>query len=313
MKAVVAIFFLVSLVLSALLPRFGLAFPFVFAVVFGIYGIGRSSSRHLNPLNDLPNALRVFLGSAGGYLLTLDRVFVFPSAGILLFLGGVYLNDEYQRRALYSLRVGRKGGSIALLGIDGSGKSSHSAVTSGWLQGRGYRAELMPFHRYLFVEKLSSISSGVARGTSLRRRGNPLRPVVSLIDNLLLQLSSSIGCRVEGTVVIYDRFIWSTFIKYEALGYPVKPLAPLYLLPRPLFAVVLDVSVDKSLRVIDERVSHIHYPRSVLEHERERYLQIARKNGYPVIDATGPFDEVQSRIEGQLVHLFPMVKGAKTG
>jgi thymidylate kinase len=113
--------------------------------------------------------------------------------------------------------------------------------------------------------------------------------------------------------VIYDRFIWSTFIKYEALGYPVKPLAPLYLLPRPLFAVVLDVSVDKSLRVIDERVSHIHYPRSVLEHERERYLQIARKNGYPVIDATGPFDEVQSRIEGQLVHLFPMVKGAKTG
>ena len=35
MKAVVAIFFLVSLVLSALLPRFGLAFPFVFAVVWG--------------------------------------------------------------------------------------------------------------------------------------------------------------------------------------------------------------------------------------------------------------------------------------
>jgi len=313
MKAVVAIFFLASLVLSALLPRFALAIPFAFAVAFGAYGIGRSASRHLKTLNDAPNALRVFLGSAGGYLMTLDRVFIFPSLGVLLLLGGVYLNDEYQRRALFSLRVGRRGGSVALLGIDGSGKSSHSAVTSRWLQERGYRVELMPFHRYIFVEKLSSISSGVARGRTVRRRGNPLRPVVSLVDNLLLQISSSIGCRLEGTVVIYDRFIWSTFIKYEALGYPVKPLEPLYLLPRPLFAVVLDVPVDKSLRVIDERVSHIHYPRTVLEHERERYLQIVRKNGYPVIDATGPFDDVQSRIEGRLAHLFPPVKGSKAG
>ena len=209
--------------------------------------------------------------------MTLDRIFVFPALGLLLLLGGLSLNDEYQRRALYSLRVGRKGGSIAFLGIDGSGKSSHSAVTSGWLQGRGYRVELMPFHRYLFVEKLSSLSAGVAGGPRVRRRGNPLRPVASLVDNLLLQLSSSIGCRVEGTVVIYDRFIWSTFIKYEALGYPVRPLAPIYLLPRPHFAVVLDVPVEKSLRVIDERVSHTHYPRSVLESERERYLQIARR------------------------------------
>jgi len=313
MKAVVAVFFLLSLALSAALPRTALIFPFVLAIVFGLYGIGRSSSRRLNPLNDVPNALRVFLASMGGYLMTLDRLFVFPSAGILLLLGSVYLNDEYQRRALRSLRVGRKGGSIALLGIDGSGKSSHSTVTSGWLEGRGYRVELMPFHRYLFVEKLSSISAGIAGGPRVRRRGNPLRPVVSLVDNLLLQLSSSIGCRLEGTVVIYDRFIWSTFIKYEALGYPVRPLASLYLLPRPLFAVVLDIPVDKSLRVIDERVAHIHYPRVVLEREREMYLKIARRNGYPIVDATGSFDEVQSTIESHLMCLFPQVEGTKSG
>ncbi len=101
------------------------------------------------------------------------------------------------------------------------------------------------------------------------------------MDNLLLQLSSSIGCRVEGTVVIYDRFIWSTYIKYEALGYPVRPLAPIYLLPRPHFAVVLDVPVEKSLRVIDERVSHIHYPRSVLESERESYLADRQEERLP--------------------------------
>jgi len=309
MKATVALFFVLSLVLSFLLPGVAVLIPLVFALAFGAYGLARSTSRHLDPLNDAPNALRVFLASLGGYFVTLDRAFIFPSAGILLLLGSVYLNDEYQRRTIDSLRRGRRGGSVALLGIDGSGKSSHSTVTSGWLESRGYRVELMPFHRYLFVERLSSISSAVRGTPTVSTRRNPLRPVLSLADNLLLQISTSLGCRIEGTVVVYDRFIWSTYIKYEALGYPVRPLSFLYLLPRPLFAIVLDVPVDKSLRVIDERVAHIHYPRSVLQHEREAYLRIASRNGYPVIDATGSFEDVQARIESHLTGLFPQVAG----
>ncbi|MGA2663721.1 MAG: hypothetical protein ABSF83_02080 [Nitrososphaerales archaeon] len=316
MKAVVLVFFLASLGLSAYLPRLGPALPLAFGVAFGVYGVARSASRRLDPLNDAPNALRVLLASAGGWLTTLDRSFLLPSAGALLLLVSVYLNDEFQRRALHSVRVGRRGGSVALLGIDGSGKSSHSAVTSAWLEKRGYRVELMPFHRYLFVERLSSISTAVrgpaAAALQPRTRGrNPLRPVLSLVDNLLLQVSSSLGCRVEGTVVLYDRFIWSTYIKYEALGYPVRPLSFLYLLPRPYFAVVLDVPVDKSLRVIDERVNHIRYPRPVLQHERDTYLEIARTHGYPVVDATGPFEDVQEEIERHLSRLFPSAAGAR--
>lgn len=308
MKATVVLFFGASLVLAAAFHSIAIVVPFVFGIAFALYGIASSASRGLDPLNDLPNALRVFLASFGGYLMTLDQVFVFPSAGILLLLSGVFLNDEFQRRTLYSLRTGRKGGSVALLGIDGSGKSSHSRITSGWLERRGYRVKLMPFHRYLFVEKLSSLSSSARNQKSPARR-NPLRPVLSLADNLLLQISSSLGCRVEGTVVIYDRFIWSTYIKYEALGYPVKPLAWLYLLPRPRFAIVLDVPVERSLSVIDERASHIRYPRSVLERERSRYLGIAERNGYPIFDSTAPFEKVQSEIEWTLSALFPITRG----
>ncbi|MDG6925627.1 MAG: hypothetical protein JRN09_03645 [Nitrososphaerota archaeon] len=308
MKVTVVLFFIVTLALSLLLHLVGLLLPFAFGLLFAVYGIARSSTMKVNILNDLPNALRVFLASLGGFLLSLERPFVYPSAGLLLLFSSVYLNDEFQRRALRSLRIGRKGGSIALLGIDGSGKSSHSAATSGWLQGRGYRVELMPFHKYLFVEKLSSVSTAV-RGGPTRGRRNPLRPVLSLVDNLVLQVSSSVGCRLEGTVVVYDRFIWSTYIKYEALGYPVGPLSSVYLLPRPYYAIVLDVPVEKSLRVIDGRVAHIRYPGSVLQHERERYLDIARRYGYPVIDATGSFEEVQARIESLLSPLFPAVGG----
>jgi dTMP kinase len=311
MKATAVLFFGASVALGAAFPTVAIFLPFAFALAFAAYGVGASASRRLDLLNDLPNALRVFLASLGGYLMTLDRVFVFPSLGILLLLGGIFLNDEFQRRTLHSLRTGKKGGSIALLGIDGSGKSSHSTVTSGWLERRGYTVKLMPFHRYLFVERLSSLSSSVRTSRGSVRR-NPLRPVLSLADNLLLQISSSIGSRVEGTAVIYDRFIWSTYIKYEALGYPVRPLSPLYLLPRPRFAIVLDVPVEKSLRVIDARGSHIRYPRQVLEKERSRYLGIAAKNGYPVVDSTEPFEKVQSEIEWRLSALFPNVAGVRT-
>src|SRR4029077_19590389 len=123
---------------------------------------------------------------------------------------------------------------------------------------------------------------------------------------------SSIGCRLEGKGVIYDRFIWSTYVKYKALGYPVKPISGLSLSPRPTFAIVLNVPVEKSLRVIDERVTHIHYPRDVLESERQQYLEIARRNGYPVIDATLSFEQVQEKIESHLGPRFPPVgSGAK--
>jgi thymidylate kinase len=320
MKLVSVVFFAATLFLSLRVPVAGLLFPVFFGATFGAYGIAMSSVNRRDPLNDVPNALRVFLASLGGYFATLTRAFLLPSAGVLLLVGALYLNDEFQRRALSSLRAGKKGGTIALLGIDGSGKSSHSMFVARWLEGRGYTCTVMPFHRYLFVERIAAISSaGASRGGDgkrfrFRRGGNPLRPVASLLDNLVLQLSSSIGCRLEGRVVIYDRFIWSTYIKYKALGYPVKAISGLYLSPRPTSALVLNVPVEKSLQVIDERVSHIHYPREVLESERQEYLHIAKTKGYPVIDATAPFADVQAKIEAHLDRLFPRtVGGARAG
>jgi thymidylate kinase len=316
MKVVCTLLLLVSVVLSILFPRLAFVFPFAIAGAFAVYGVANSVASRLDSLNDLPNAFRVFLACTGGYLITLDRVFIFPSLGIMLYFASLFLNDEYQRLVVHSVTHGRKGGSVALLGIDGSGKSTHAEASGGWLRGRGYLVTTMPFHRYLFVERLASLSSS-ARGRSAsgsaatrgRRSGrNPIRPLLSLADNLILQVWSSIGSRAEGRVVIYDRFIWSTYIKYEALGYPVRPLSFLYLLPKPLTAIILDVPVDKSLKVIDERgASHIHYPRAVLEAERARYLGIARRNGYPVIDATAPFEKVQGEIELHLSRLFPQV------
>ena len=285
-----------------------LAFIFAaaFTVAFLAYGIVRSRSNKLNPLNDVPNALRVLLASSGT-LLFLDggRDFVTASAGVLLFAASILLNDEYQRRTLDSIKKSRRGGPVALLGIDGSGKSTHSEALEAWFLSRGYYCTRIAFHRYLFVDAFSKGRRKSRDSAGVRGGGNPLRPLLSAVDNLALYLFTSFGRGVEGRVVLYDRYIWSTFVKYRALGYPVGAARWLYFLPRPRCALVLDIPVERSLDVIDSRADHIRYRRNVLSEERSEYLSIAKRTGFPVVDATREFGPVQKEIETLLAPMFP--------
>ena len=274
-----------------------------------VYGLAKSTGRGLDPLNELPNTFRVLLASLAGTLPHLVTNFAGSTLGIFSFLAAVLLNDEYQRRTFYSVRRGARGGSVALLGIDGSGKSSHSLELARWFKARGYSCTRVPFHRYLFVERLASVRSAPRAAGAQRKGGHPLRPALSAVDNLLLYLISSLGTGIEGRVVLYDRYIWSTLVKYEALGYPVAPVRWAYTLPSPRYAVVLDIPVSKSMGVISGRPDHIRYAREVLEFERSRYLGMAREKGLPVVDATRSFAEVQGELETLLSRIFPSIKG----
>jgi dTMP kinase len=286
----------------------GVFFALFVTILFTGYGLVKSISKSLDPLNDAPNGFRALLASFGGLFLASPASFLIPSAGLFMILGGILLNDEYQRRVVDSIRQGRRGGAVAFLGIDGSGKSSHAAVTGNWLRGRGYYCEVVAFHRYLFVEHVSGARRRIDTNPGPKQGGNPFRPVLSLVDNMLLHLLSTFGAGVAGRVVLYDRFIWSTFVKYYALGYPVRPLSSLYLLPRPKCAVVFDIPVIRSLNVIDEREQHTKYTQRVLTSEREFYLQIATNRGYPIVDSRSDFEKVQTEVESYLSFFFPVVR-----
>jgi len=294
-------------------PSFG---AYAVAAVFGlflVYGILASLARRLDPLNDVPNAVRVLMASSGAYLFAGHSNFVALSLAVALFVGSILLNDEYQRRTLDSLRRGRRGGAVALLGIDGSGKSTHTAKLEAWFKSRGYYCTNVPFHRYLFVERIRPRRRADRATLGRKRGGNPLRPLLSAVDNLVLNTIASFGRGVEGRVILYDRYIWSTYVKYLALGYPVRPVRWLYLLPRPRYAVILDVPVQKSLGVIDSRPDHIRYGGDVLSQEREAYLAIAKQMGFPILDASRDVDSVQEEIESKLAAVFPVVRGGPKG
>jgi len=301
----------VSIVDGALVLFFPpLAFLVVLAsfVLYLALGISRSTAKRLDPLNDLPNAFRVlFAAAAPSLALALPQPFGVASA-VLSFLTALMLNDEYQRRAVDSIWRRRVGGSVALLGIDGSGKSTHAAELERWFRRRGYYCTRVPFHRYLFVERLGRTKQFETPQGS-RRGGNPLRPLLSAIDNLILYVITSFGRGLEGRVVIYDRYIWSTYVKYEALGYPVRPLRWLYMVPKPRYALVLDVPVDKSLAVIQTRPDHIRYQREVLGVERNEYIKIAEKTRFPLVDASRDPAVVQGEIERKLAAVFPIAGG----
>lgn len=289
------------------LPPLGLRLSLVFAtiVAYTLGGIFVSIHRGRNPFNDVPNAVRVLLAALAAFSAGVTPTLLGFSAAIPMFLAALLFNDEYQRRAVASLRKGRVGGSVALLGIDGSGKSTHSAELKRWFEGRGYYCSRVPFHRYLFVERLASARPGGRTPTGPKRRGHPLRPILSVVDNLIFYVISSFGRGLEGRVVLYDRFIWSTYVKYHALGYPVTPMRWLYMLPRPKFGIILDVPVTRSLEVIHARPDHIKYAKEVLDAERREYLRIAQESQFPVVDATREYAEVQREIELMLSGRFP--------
>lgn len=297
---------LVTGVLLLLSRPVAYVFAAAFVLAFLVYGILRSHSNKLNPLNDIPNAFRVLLACSGTVLfLGTGRDFITISAGVLLFAASILLNDEYQRRTLDSVTKRRRGGPVALLGIDGSGKSTHAEALEAWFRSRGYYCTRIAFHRYLFVDRFTTGRRKSRDSAGVRGGGNPLRPLLSAIDNLTLYVLSSFGRGIEGRVVLYDRYIWSTYVKYRALGYPVGAARWLYLLPRPRCALVLDIPEERSLNVIDSRPDHIRYRRDVLSEERSEYLAIAKRTGFPVIDASREFGHVQQEIETILSPMFP--------
>jgi dTMP kinase len=308
MKLIVTAVAIVVGALTIFLPRYGLGLVVAVFLVYLDFGVLSSFTKRLDPLNDVPNAFRVLLASSAALLIVEAQQFLGFSLGVFSFMAALFLNDEYQRRVVDSIRKRRVGGSVALLGIDGSGKSTHAAELEKWFIERGYQCTRVPFHRYLFVERLAAARPSSSR-IQRKGRGHPLRPLLSALDNIMLYLISSLGRGYEGRVVLYDRYIWSTYVKYKALGYPVRPVRWLYMLPRPKFAVVLDVQVSKSLEVIQGRPEHIRYTSEVLGSERGEYLRIAEESGFPVVDAERDYASVQRDIERILSRAFPIVGG----
>ena len=296
-------------------------FSLLLSIVYMGLGVLKAKKLKVHPLNEGPNALRLFLAILGGFILgdvyltnmlLVERVIF----AFLLLCISLLLNDEWMRKEIR--RIFPKWGFVlALLGIDGSGKSTYSYFFKKIFEENGFDVEIIRYHKYLFVERLSKLLRQTKREKFDKIRyfdsrsfykGNKmlklLRALLSLVDNILLYLFKVYPKVAKGKIVILDRFIWSTYIKYSALGYPLKFLEPIWFLIKPRYAIIFDIPEDVSIQRVMKRDEPIRYAKEVLRYERNMYSIVAKRYGYPIVPTTYPrtvTDKICMKLAEQMI------------
>ena len=301
MKAILIFLFLTLIVLEILFPISKVLIILVPPIAFGLVATIRSVRKGISHLNELPNVLRILFASIGaallGFFSTLSMV-----SGALLILLGVFANDEAMRR-LY-----RQKGVIVLTGIDATGKSTHARNISSWLKAKGIKCEILPFHRYLFLGRLSGVKSGRAPSQTPESRTpiaktskfSLIRPYVALADNIMSYVLRVLPRIAKRNYVVCDRFIWDNYVKHKALGYNTRFLFRLSTLIKPQIGMVFDLPAEKAFERVEKRKKHLRYSIEQYEIERMEFKKIARTLNYPVVNTDEPIQKTWNRIEAYL-------------
>ena len=189
--------------------------------------------------------------------------------------------------------------TISLLGIDGSGKSTISKILKKELEKRGYKVRIVPFHYWVFADKLKMKYWKVVDKDrkTIAKPYTPrpfslsaiLKPLVALADNILFYISTLPDGK-KYDVVIYDRFICATQIKLKALGYHVKWLRPIWENFKTDYCFIIDVLEDVSIERQIRRGDPYTYTKEQLRAERMEYRRYAEKHGCLIVNGLDDAD-----------------------
>ncbi|AGB04688.1 thymidylate kinase [Aciduliprofundum sp. MAR08-339] len=183
--------------------------------------------------------------------------------------------------------------TISLLGIDGAGKSTLSKRLKEELEKKGYRVRIVPFHYWVFADKLKMKYWKVVdkdRETVLKPyEPKPfslsaiLKPIIALMDNILFYISTQPDGK-RWNVVIYDRFICATQIKLKALGYHVEWLRPIWENFKTDYCFIIDISEEESIKRQINREDPYTYRKQQLKIERYEYVKFAKKHNCIILE-----------------------------
>ncbi len=210
------------------------------------------------------------------------------------------VSEESEKYKVISGKKRKKGITIGLFGIDGTGKSTNAKKISSWIKENDVKCMIIPFHKWLFADMLKKKFGNyvdVRRENKSSKAYFPpknslpafIKPLIALADNILMYYLCK---RKYGDydVLIFDRFICATFIKLKSLNYNVEWLRPIWGEIRPDIGIIFDIPVEISINRQNERGDPFIYNKEQLSIERDEYLKMAKKLDFPIFDTTVPFN-----------------------
>ena len=182
---------------------------------------------------------------------------------------------------------------VAIEGIDAVGKTTHSLLLSKWLRRKGVDTVHMSFPDYHtpIGKEIKSFLSG--------RRAYPIELQHLLFAaNRWEKLEDIKSSLRAGEAVVVNRYTESNLAYGKANGLDPVWLASLEKgLPRADLVIVLDASPNSLSSRRPGESKDVYEKSSALQGKAQKaYRELARKNGWSVIDADGPVREIQASV-----------------
>jgi len=196
----------------------------------------------------------------------------------------------------------KRGLLIVVEGIDGAGKTTHARRIVRWLRERGIKAH------YTFEPTRGAIGKILEEMASKRRVDVKVEALLFAADRID-HLNRIIEPLLEtGYVVVSDRYVHSS-IAYQSITVGdqrwVEELNKFA--EKPDLVILLDVDPEIGLRRIKGRKARFERI-EILKRVKEKYLELAEREGFKVVDANREVEEVFEDVKG-LVKGFLEEKG----
>jgi dTMP kinase len=182
---------------------------------------------------------------------------------------------------------------IAIEGIDAVGKNTHSVLLSNWLRRRGIETVHLSFPDYdtPIGKEIKSFLSG--------RKSYPTELQHLLFAANRWEKSEEIKSYLQaGETIIVNRYTESNLAYGKANGLNVDWLTNLEKgLPKADLVIVLDASPRSLSSRRPGRIKDAYERSSPLQSKAQKaYRELARKDGWKLIDADGPVGDVQTAV-----------------
>ena len=189
----------------------------------------------------------------------------------------------------------KRGFLIVIEGIDGAGKTTHARKLVRWLRKKGIRA------RYTFEPTRGAIGRILEKMASKRKVDVRVEALLFAADRID-HLNKIIRPLLEkGFIIISDRYVHSSIV-YQSVtvgdqGW-VEELNKFA--EKPDLVILLDVDPETGLKRIKRKRARFERI-EILKKVREKYLELAEREGFKVINANRGveevFEDVKSSVE----------------